>query len=330
MTDVAYRRVASCLAFVAAAAICQPVGAAEVALYRVTVPLNGNTEADRTTAFAEALRAVVVRASGQRDAGSNPVVASRAGRANQLVQQYSATPNRELRVGFEADTIDEILQNANLPSWPSERPVTLVILAVTGVAGGARAVRSGESSPERSQLEQAARARGVPLTWPTGELRVDAVRAQLEASGQDAVSTTAGSRADAVLIGSAAGGKTEWTLVHAGRVAQRRGSIADGAHLAADSFADRYAPASTLGLSTATVRVDGIDTLQAYAGLMDELESLSLVRRVVVAEVDRASVRLLLTLRGDLELLRRIALLTPALRPTVGAGDGAPDFVYQP
>jgi hypothetical protein len=329
MTDVASRRVRACLAFVAVMAICQPVRAAEVALYRATVPLKGNTDADRNAAFGEALRAVVVRASGRRDAGNSPAVASRADRASQLVQQYTATPGGELRVGFEAEAIDEVLQAAGLPSWPSERPITLVVLAVPGAAGGARALRSGESSPERAQLEQAAQSRGVPLIWPAGDIRVDAVRAQLEASGPDSVSTLAGSRADAVLIGSAAGGQTEWTVVHAGQAARRRGSIADGAHLAADTYADRYAPASTRGLSTATVRVDGIDTLQAYAGLMDELESLSLVRRVVVDEVDRASVRLSLTLRGDLELLRRIAPLTPALRP-ISASDGASDFLYQP
>jgi hypothetical protein len=78
------------------------------------------------------------------------------------------------------------------------------------------------------------------------------------------------------------------------------------------------------------VRVDGVDGLQAYAGLMQELESLSMVRKVAVSEVDRATVRLQLTLRGDLELLRRIAALTPSLRPTGGSDPGAPDFVYEP
>jgi hypothetical protein len=37
-----------------------------------------------------------------------------------------------------------------------------------------------------------------------------------------------------------------------------------------------------------------------------------------------------LTLRGDLELLRRVALLTPTLRPASSADAGAPQFVYLP
>ena len=95
----AWAGVACALAFSAAA----PVRAAEVSLYRVTVPLKGSTEEDRNAAFAEALRAVVVRASGRRDAGSNPGISQNAGRANRLVQQYAAISAGELTVGFDPE-----------------------------------------------------------------------------------------------------------------------------------------------------------------------------------------------------------------------------------
>jgi uncharacterized protein len=324
---VAYRRTAGWLALAFVAVAASAAQAAEVALYRATVPLKGTTEADRNAAFGEALRAVVVRASGQRDAGSNPGVNASAGRANRLVQQYSATPEGELKVGFDAPTIDEILRDAGLPFWPSERPVTLVVMS--GVAG-ADALRVGDASPERAQLELAAKARGVPLVWPLAGVSIETVRAQLEASGVEAIARTAGTEADAVLIGVLTGSQADWTLLHAGDASRRRGSAADGAHLAADTFADIYAPASTRGLSTATVRIGGVESLQAYAGLLDELDSLSMVRGIGVGELDGATVRLSLTLRGDLELLRRIAMLTPRLRPASGGDPGAPQFVYLP
>jgi hypothetical protein len=329
-TAAVYALIVACRAVMIALAVCLPARAAEVALYQVTVPLKGNTEGDRNIAFAEALRSVVVRASGERAAGADPAVSAAADGANRLVQRYTATSDRQLKVGFDAAAIDKLLQQAGLPAWPSERPATLVLMAAPGVAGGARAIRAGERPAERTELEQAAQARGVPLVWPVAEIGIDAARAQSAGPGLDDLVTAAGTPADAVLFGSGAGGRTDWTLVHAGQSAQRRGTIADGAHLAADSFADRYAPASTRGESIATVRVDGVDGLQAYAGLMQELESLSMVRKVAVSEVDRATVRLQLTLRGDLELLRRIAALTPSLRPTGGSDPGAPDFVYEP
>ena len=302
--------------------------AAEVALYRTTVPLDGTTEADRQAAFDEALRAVVVRASGRRDAGSNPQVSASAGRAQRLVQQYSATGDGQLRVGFDAATIDGVLDQAGLPAWPSERPVTLVILAAG--AAGAQALRAADASADRTQLERAAQARGVPLVWPVAATTVDAVQAQLAESGVEGAARLAGTPADAVLLGRNAGGEIEWTLVHAGQSTRRRGPIGEGVHFAADVYAEFYAPPSTRGSSTAVVRIDGVDSLQAYAALMRELESLSLVRGISVSELNRTTLRLELSLRGDLELLRRIAMLTPNLRPATSVDPAAPQFMYVP
>lgn len=329
-TDVEPRRIAARCLLMLAAAFCQAGVAAEVPLYKVTVPLKGGSEAERNAALGDALRVVVVRASGRRDAAANAAVDASAARANRLVQQYSATPDQQLKVGFEATTIDGVLHDAGLPAWPSERPLTLVLLPSTAAASGGRVLRTGESSPERTQLEQAALARGVPLAWPVAETSVDVLRAQLDASGVEGAARAAGTSADAVLLGRPAGEQIEWTLVHAGDSSQRRGSAADGAHLAADSYASLYATAATRGLTTVSVRIDGVESLQAYAGLMQVLESLSLVREIAVSEVDRATVRLTLTLRGDLELLRRVAMLTPSLRPATTADPAGPQFVYLP
>ncbi len=73
--------------------------------------------------------------------------------------------------------------------------------------------------------------------------------------------------------------------------------------------------------------------MRAYARLVDYLEALSLVRAVGVSELDDRVVSLDLTLRGDIELLRRIASLDTHLVPAAAAGsEGAParDFDYVP
>jgi hypothetical protein len=331
LNDVAHRR-AAVTAVLACVALAAASGhAAEVVLYRTTVPLKGATEADRNAAFGEALRTVVVRASGRRDAGSNPQVSAAAGRANRLVQRYSATRDGALNVGFDAATIDALLAEAGLPAWPSERPATLVVMAAPGAAtAGASAMRAGDSSPDRAQLELTAQARGVPLVWPLTQASVETIRAQLADAGVEGAARAAGTQADAVLIAAGSGGQSEWTVVHAGQVARRPGSAAEGVNLAADTYADIYAPASTRGVSTASVRIDGVESLRAYAGLLQELGSLSIVRGIAVTEVERSVVRVDLTLRGDLELLRRVALLTPTLRPASSADAAAPQFVYLP
>ena len=74
---------------------------ADVALYLGVVPLRGTTDADRNAAFGDALKAAAVRATGRRDAGSDPRIVSAAADPSRYIQQYSTTADRMLKVGFD-------------------------------------------------------------------------------------------------------------------------------------------------------------------------------------------------------------------------------------
>jgi hypothetical protein len=299
--------------------------AADTTPLQVVVPLSSNSEAVRLAAFGDALRTAAVRASGRREAAQNRTIATAAGDPTRYVQRYAATTDGMLKVGFDAEAMQRLLQEAGLPSWPIERPVTLVIAPA---ADGEHALRAGEASETRSRFEEAARARGIPYVWPRAELSVEKARAALATDGPAAVARSTGVDADAVLVGRPGGDGLDWLMSYTGRTAERRGSGSDGAHLAADTLAEIFAPASTRGLSTVGIRVEGVDGLRSYAALIDYLESLSLVRRVSVVGLDGNTVRLQIALRGDLELLTRVAALGSRLRPAVGAS-GA-DFSFVP
>jgi ribosomal protein L29 len=119
----------------------------------------------------------------------------------------------------------------------------------------------------------------------------------------------------------------------AGVVSDGQDSIRKAVKKAADSLASRYAPPSTQVLNTIPACVGGVAELQAYAGLLEYLQTLSLVRSVVVEDLSGQAVCLKLAVRGDLELLRRIAALDTHLQP--GATGGAPgtegiEFTWQP
>lgn len=304
--------------------------AAEVSVYQSVVPMKSNSAADRSAAFGEALVSAVVRASGRRDAGSNSVIAAAASDPQRFVQQYSTTPDRYLRVGFDAVAMDRLLQQAGLPVWPLERPVTQVLLVVDSVAGGTRAIVEGERTPERSAVERAAQARGLPIAWPRGTVNAATVRTMV--AGDSGGSSASGSRP--VLAGTGTGDRLSWRFSQPGQTAVADGTAATGVDLAADSLATRYATPATRGTSTFTVRVAGAGDVQAYAGLLEYLESLSLVRGIAVEEMTAEVVTLRLAVRGDLELLRRIAALDGRLQPTTPspAPEGAApvDFTYQP
>jgi hypothetical protein len=122
---------------------------ADVALYQASVPLKGATAADRAAGFGEALKVAAIRATGRRDAAASPRITSAAADPTPYVQQYSTTSDRMLKVGFDARAMEQLLQQAGLPLWPSERPVTTVLLFTPAVAGGARAVTAADRPPER-------------------------------------------------------------------------------------------------------------------------------------------------------------------------------------
>ena len=313
--------------------LAAPVRAvADVSVYQSLVPLKSNSQADRAAAFGEALKSAAVRASGRRDAGSNATIAAAAASdPTRYVQQYSTTSDYMLKVGFNAKAMDRLLQQAGLPLWPLERPVTQVLLATGSAAGGARAIVEGERVAERAEVERAARERGMPISWPRGTVDAAGVRAIVAGGGAGA---QAGADARPVLAGVASGGGVSWRFVQPGQSATVDGSLQDGVNLAADSLAARYAPASTRGMSGMTVRVGGIEDVRSYAALLEYLKSLSLVRNVDVEEMAGDVVTLKLAVRGDLELLRRIAAMDGRLQSGVpgGAAEGstAIDFIFKP
>ncbi len=305
---------------------------AEVAVYEAVVPLAGSTAADRNAGFGDALRSAAVRASGRRDAGSNPVVAAAAADPTRYVQRYSTSADRMLKVGFDAREMDGLLQRAQLPFWPAERPVTVVLLVLASVAGGQRALLASDRVPERTEIERAALARGLPITWPDQAVGAQQVHALL-AGGQVAALPEEWGTRQPLLAGVGTGVPVSWAFIDGGRSARGDGDLQGGVDLAADSLAARYAPASSRGVSTVAIRVGGIEDVRAYARLVDYLESLSLVRAVRVAALDQRVVSLDVSLRGDVELLRRIAALDTRLVPAAAAGEEgtpAPDFDYVP
>jgi hypothetical protein len=296
---------------------------ADVALYQAAVPLQGQAEADRAAAFGEALKIAAVRASGRKDAGAAPAIAAAASAPTPYVQQYAATADHMLKVGFDGRAIEQLLQQAGLPLWPAERPTTTVYLFLDSVSGASRAVTAAERPAERSELERAAQVRGVPLAWPTETVDAATAASRVAAAGGKG----------AVLVGAPQGGAWQWTFGHSGQTARAQGAPDAGLGLAADTLASRYAPGSTRSMTTVTVRVGGLADVRAYAALTRYLEGLSLVRTIAVREFAGDTAQFELGCRGDLELLRRIVAidgrLAPASRPD-GAAPETPDFVWQP
>jgi hypothetical protein len=288
-------------------------------LYETAQPVEGSRDA----AFGEALRTVLVRVSGQRDA------AARVGEVSdprKYVQRFGFTADDVLQVGFDSASIDRLLSNAGLPIWGRERPATVVMFGVEE-AGAWRWLAVDTPAREREAIEKVARQRGLPLKWPVMDAQE---RSEASAESPGLMQAAARYGANAVLVGRARGGAVQWTLLSDDGAAQISGGLEDGVHLAADTFARVFA-ASGSSLGNVIVEVTGIADLSAYAATLNYLEGMTLVRAVALEQVAGEKMRFRLAVRGDAATLRRAIALDRRLVPTDAAT--AADwlaFRYQP
>lgn len=319
-----FRCLPSALALLSALALVGSAQAVTVPdLYETAQPVDGSRDA----AFVEALKTVLVRVSGQRDA------ATRVGDVNdprKYVQRFGFTADNMLEVGFDSASIDRLLSNAGLPIWGRERPATVVMFGAED-GGGWRWLASDTPAQERDAIERVARQRGVPLKWPVMDAQE---RAAASSDAPGLLQTAERYGADAVLLGRSRGGLVQWTLLSKDGAAQATGGIEDGVHLTADTFARVFA-ASATSLGSVVVEVGGISNLAAYAATLNYLEGMTLVRGVALEQVAGEKMRFRLAVRGDAATLRRAIALDHRLVP-IDAPDGSPDagdrlaFRYQP
>ena len=309
-----------CMAWVLAA-VALPVGAVTLGdLYETDQPVVNN---GRDAAFVEALKTVVVRVSGQRDAPARLGAALNDPR--KYVQRFGFTVDNVLQVGFDSVSVDKLLQNAGLPIWGRERPATLVLLNVTDPSGYSYWISGDQPNAPKDILEKVARERGLPLKWPAvAPQGIDESSALQEAERYGA---------NAALIGRSQGGSVRWTLVSSEGSSQAAGAMEEGVHLAADTFARVFA-ASGSSLGNVVVEVSGIADLDAYASTLNYLEGMTLVRAVALEQVSGDTMRFKLAVRGDAATLRRAIALDSRLVVQDSAG-AAPagerlSFRYRP
>jgi hypothetical protein len=318
-TKALIRWLSLCTAWVLLASAL-PVGAVTLeALYETDQPVLNNA---RDAAFVEALKTVVVRVSGHRDAPAK--LGSSLNEPRKYVQRFGFTADNVLQVGFDSVSVDKMLQEAGLPIWGRERPATLVLLNVIDPSGYSYWISGDQPNTQKDLLEKVARDRGLPLKWPAvAPQGIDEATALQEAERYGA---------NAALLGRSQGGVVRWTVVSSEGSSQVSGGMDEGVHLAADTFARVFA-ASGSSLGNVVVEVSGIRDLDAYASTLNYLEGMTLVRAVALEQVAGDTMRFKLAVRGDAATLRRAIALDSRLISQDGGAAPAGErlsFRYRP
>jgi hypothetical protein len=293
-------------------------GAAPVpALYAAIVP-----ESDPQRAAQLAMREVLVRLVGTREATEDPALAGVIEDARRYVQVERRTTRGSTQIIFDATALRGAVAAAGRSVWDPERPLVWIVLPVLGGAGTAEL---------RAQLSTEAEVRGLPIALVSADSpgAAGVVGAPAGAAALLAAARRAGAAAALLAQPSASDPQTlQWSLV----APSAEGHWTGGAVAAIDGAVDALVRASreldSAPASEFDCRVAGVADLPSFTAVLDSVGSAPGVSDLTVRAVDADQLTLHLKSRGGPAALTR-ALAGEHLRANGGSSDGVLQYRYQ-
>ncbi len=263
---------------------------------------NVSSQTDPAVQAQAALRVVLVRATGARDAANDPALAGVLAQAQTyVIATRPAVSGGGTTVVFDAAALERDIVAAGRTVWGSDRPVLLIVLTGGPASGAFETRRQVEGA-----LDAAANRRGQPITVArpealglptTGDIPSDAAMAAAQRlRGADGVLVGYG---DAVPNG----GVWRWTFNAAGVSESWNGTLEEGLHGAADVFARNAVMYAAQPELTILVEVEGVPTLKDYARAAEMLGEAAAVRSVQLAEAAGSRATFSVVTRGGSDAL---------------------------
>jgi hypothetical protein len=238
---------------------------------------------------------------------------------------------RYINVAFSSGLINELLAQANIPIWGSNRPSVLLWMVLQNEVGE-RTFLSNESNPEVVSIIQGfAKQRGLPIIFPLFDfedrrnLPLDVIWS-LDVAAMRNGSARYG--ADSTLTGRlhfTAGGELVglWQFDFRGDSERFDGFDSDlQAYLTkplekvTTQLASYFAIVpETSASQTITLRVDGVQDLQDYSALMSYVNNLGLVEAVTMGSIEGERLDINIKLQGSSMQLSELIALDRDLLP---------------
>jgi len=271
-----------------------------------------DAEGQSTPALQDAMRQVLVRATGRRESADDPALASLVTDAARYVKTHTTGPRGEPQVIFDGAAVERAINAAGRSVWDRERPFTLVVLDPPRP-------RAAEDAA-RIELERVAAERGLPIIL----IPLSVVDAAGNPLGADALLQAAQRYGgDQILVGhgedAAPDSPLQWSLVTHARSESWTGPLASGIEHTVDFLVPQPATSLAQAESEARVQIDGVSSLVDYAAVTRLLQSLPGVRRANLAAADRTSVTFDVTVRGGAAGLEQALAGSARLVPSGGA-----------
>ncbi|MEO1247138.1 MAG: DUF2066 domain-containing protein [Pseudomonadota bacterium] len=325
--------------------LLHPAGAVEVtSLYTAEVPFDRSAANPREEAYRLALYDVLLRVSGGALANDRDLVQTLFPTPAAYVVQFSPGAEDTLLVTFDGEAVENALKSAGQTVWGSDRPLTLVWLAVDW-GGGEREILGIDNplreeddarSIDRNQLLRErilalAERHGLPLLLPLLDAEdLEKVSYTDIRGGFDEVVLDASQRYEAasVLIGVVDAGASQpnrWRHYLGSGQRDWRGEPEQVIPAVAELLAAEFAIRGDVPVRAVRLTVAGVQTVDAYGDLQQRLGGIELIERLVVEEVEGDRITYRAEVRGGgarLAKALRFAGLLESERLDSGMDDG--------
>jgi hypothetical protein len=290
---------------------------------------NVSAKTDAAVQAQSALRQVLVRATGARDAANDPALAGVLAQAPQYVlgTRPANKAGRVLTVMFDGAALERDITAAGRALWPAERRVVLVVLTGGPATGPFETRRQVEGA-----LESVANRRGLPIN----SVRPD--DAGLPSAGDiapdAALAAALRMRADVALVGYGDavpnGGPWRWVLSGANLDESWSGALEEGVQRAADILSREAVAIAAMPDQTLLVEIDGVPTLAEYARVSEMLDRVTGVLGVRLAEAAGTRTTFAVLTRTGVDGLASALLATSRLEKIEPTAGGTLAFRYHP
>jgi hypothetical protein len=278
-------------------------------LFAVLVP-----DADAQRAAQQAIRVVLVRLTGTRDAAMDPALSGLIDDAAHYVRLERRTTAGATQVIFDDLRLRTAISAAGRSVWDLDRPVLQVWLPALDVA---------TLDALRAQLTGAAQERGLSVLVSTDAAAAD--RAALLAAARRA-------GANAALLAQSAPdspGAWRWTLVAPEADGEWVGSVAEGIDGATDALVRSAQILAAAPVTAIDCRITGVADLSGLSAVLDAVRSTPGVTDVNVRDIDGDALALQIAAHGSPAMLAH-ALSSDRLRPLEPGQDAPLAYRYQP
>jgi hypothetical protein len=272
-------------------------------------------------AVADALRAVLVKVSGNSAINTLRPVDALGDAVDHMVQQFSyknqvdLQGNKQLmlQVNFDIEMVDGVLERLEQPIWSGKRPRTLVWFMVSKEG---KNLFLTDAEPESTWFIDNAKTRGVQVLFPTHDLAYNTVLDMPIEAPEMLAQLRAFSHAyphEQLLIGQQLPGEDEvtWKLIvgeeeylWTDQAADLPSAIQNGIYHMVDDMVAHHAVFQEKSMEGVVhMAVSRVHTLSAYQQLLESLRHNPVVSRFHLSSIAQDVVTVEVVAKGDVDAL---------------------------